>query len=229
MTVSDAAVKILSTLGVALMGYMLKHISKFQLFTTFRRLSSSDKSELFSLLHKSNNGFIDNYKIQSQMLVYGIRYTPQFMKNLFYYAYSHNIRADNKELSAFLSLPGLFICKDDGEVRLHRGARFISGFVFVISLILMAFVISIVPQTVRSIPIYLEHQQYILLGLQMLLVMVCIPCGLVSLLCFYTVLFRSIPAFRFARIYRKAWNRRDLFEKGEQNLYCRNKTSCECE
>lgn len=224
MTVSDAAVKILSALGVALLGYVLKHVSKFQLFTTFRRLSSSDRSELFSLLHKSNNGFIDNYKIQSQMLVYGIRYTPQFMKNLFYYANNQNIRADNKDLSAFLSLPGLFVCKDDGEVKLKKGARSISGFVFFMSLIMMVLVISIAFQSVRNIPIYLEHQQYILLILQMLLVVVCIPCVLVSLLCFYTVIFRSVPAFRFAKIYRKAWNSRDLFERGEQNLYCRNKS-----
>lgn len=224
MTVSDAAVKILSTMGVALLGYMLKHISKFQLFTTFRRLSSSDKSELFSLLQKSNNGFIDNYKIQSQMLVYGIRYTPQFMKNLFYYAHNHNIRADNKDLSAFISLPGLFNCKDDGEVRLHRGARFISGFIFFISLILMVFLINLIPQSVQDIHINLKQHNYSSLWPQAALVMVCIPYGLLSLLCIYTVIFRSIPAFRFARIYRKAWNRRDLFEKGEQNLYCRNKT-----
>lgn len=224
MTVSDAAVKILSTLGVALLGYMLKHISKFQLFTTFRRLSISDRSELFSLLHKSNNGFIDDFKIQSQMLVYGIRYTPQFMKNLFYYAHNQNIRADDKDLSAFLSLPGLFICEDDGEVRLKKGARFINGFVFVFSFLLMVFVINLIFQSVQDIHINLKQHDSSSLWPQAALVMFCIPYGLLSLLCIYTVIFRSIPAFRFARIYRKAWDRRDLFEKGEQNLYCRNKT-----
>jgi len=224
MTVSEAAVKILSPLGVALLGYMLKHISKFQLFTTFRRLSSSDRSELFSLLHKSNSGFIDDFKIQSQMLVYGIRYTPQFMKNLFYYARNQNIRADNKDLSAFLSLPGLFICEDDGEVRLKKGVRFISGFVFFSSLLLMVFVINLILQSVQDININLKQHDYSSLWSQAALVMVCIPYGFLSLLCIYTVIFRSIPAFRFARIYRKAWDRRDLFEKGEQNLYCRNKT-----
>lgn len=128
MTLPDASVKIISTLSVALLGYLLKNLSKFQLFTIFRRLSTADKSRLFSLLLKSNNGFLDDYKIQSQMLMYGIRYSPHFMKNLFYYAHKNNIRADNKDLSAFLSLPGLFISKDNGEVKLQKGARFLSFF-----------------------------------------------------------------------------------------------------
>lgn len=158
------------------------------------------------------------------MLVYGIRYTPQFMKNLFYYTHNQNIRADNKDLSAFLSLPGLFICKDDGEVRLKKGARFISGFVFVFSLLMMVFVSNLILQSVQDININLKQHDYSSLWSQAALVMVCISYELLSLLCIYTVIFRSIPAFRFARIYRKAWDRRDLFEKGEQNLYCRNKT-----
>lgn len=83
MTLPEAAVKILSTLGVALLGYLLKNMFKFQCFTSFRRLSNADKSRLFSLLHKSNDGFLNNYKIQSQMLMYGIRYSAQFMKNFF--------------------------------------------------------------------------------------------------------------------------------------------------
>jgi len=224
MTLSEAAVKILSPLGVALVGYMLKHISKFQLFTTFRRLSSSDRSELFSLLHKSNSGFIGDFKIQSQMLVYGIRHTPQFMKNLFYYARNQNIRADNKGLSAFLSLPGLFNCEDDGEVRLKKGVRFTSGFVCFSSFLLMIFVINFILQSVQDIHINLKQHDYSSLWPEAAFVMVCISYVLLSLLCIYTVIFRSVPAFRFARTYQEAWDRRDLFEKGEQNLYCKNKT-----
>lgn len=223
MTLTDAAIKILSTLVVAFFGYVLKHLSKFRFFTTFRRLSSADRSRLFSLLNKSNNGFLDDYTLQSQMLTYGIRYTPQFMKNLFYYAYKNNIRADNKDLSAFLRVPGLFICADDGEVKLHKGTRSLASFVFVISIIMMAYVAILIPESIRNLPLYLAQQHYFLMLLQALLFLVCIFCLIMALVCFYTIFFLSIPAFRFVRGYRKAWKRRDLFEKGEQNLYCGNK------
>lgn len=223
MTLSDAAIKILSTLVVALLGYVLKHLSKFQLFTTFRQLSNADRSRLFSFLQKSNDGFFDDYTIQSNMLTYGIRYTPQFMKNLFYYAHKKNIRADNKDLSAFLSLPGLFICKDDGEVRLHKGARTLNVFLFFLSAMMMIYVITFLPEYIHNLPLYLAQQHYFLLVLQALLVLVCIPVLIMSLVIIYIILFRSIPAFRFVRGYRAAWKRRDLFEKGEQNLYCGNK------
>lgn len=153
MTLPDAVVKILSTLGVALLGYLLKNLSKFQLFTSFRRLSTTDKSRLFSLLYKSNEGFINNYKIQTQMLNYGIRYSAQFMKNLFYYAHKNNIRADNKDLSAFLSLPGLFICKDNGEVGLQKGARLLSFFIFFLSSVTMVTVTSFLPESIHNLPI----------------------------------------------------------------------------
>lgn len=223
MTLSDAAVKIFSTLVVALLGYVLKHLSKFQLFTTFRRLSNADRSRLFSLLHKSNDGFLDDYTMQSQMLAYGIRYTPQFMKNLFYYTHRKNIRADNKDLSAFLSLPGLFICKDDGEVILHKCARTINFFLFILSISMAIYVVIFLPEYISNLQIYLVQQHYFLLLLQVLLVLVCIPSLIMSLVIIYIILCRSIPAFRFVRGYRTAWKRRDLFEKGEQNLYCGNK------
>lgn len=224
MTLPDASVKILSTLGVALLGYLLKNLSKFQLFTSFRRLSTTDKSRLFSLLHKSNEGFINNYKIQTQMLMYGIRYSPQFMKNLFYYTHKNNIRADNKDLSAFLSLPGLFICEDNGEVGLQKGARLLSFFIFVVSSAMMIIVISLLPESIDNLPLYLAQKHYFLLALQAASLILSVIGLIIFLVTLYILLFLSIPAFRFAKGYRAAWERRDLFEVGEQNLYCGNQS-----
>lgn len=223
MTLPDAAVKILSTLGVALLGYLLKNLSKFQLFTSFRRLSTADKSRLFSLLHKSNDGFINNYESQTQMLKYGIRYSAQFMKNLFYYAHKNNIRADNKDLSAFLSLPGLFICKDNGEVGLQKGAQLLSFSIFFLSSVTMVIVTSFLPESIHNLPLYLSQNHYILLLLDAALILSSIIALIVFSVIVYMTLFLSIPAFRFAKSYRAAWERRDLFEVGEQNLYCGNK------
>lgn len=223
MTLPDAAVKIISALCVALLGYLLKNLSKFQLFNTFRRLSYAEKSRLFSLLHKSNDGFLNNYKIQSQMLMYGIRYSTQFMKNLFYYAHKNNIRADNKDLSAFLSLPGLFICKDNGEVSLQKGARLLSFFIFVVCSAMMIIVASLLPESLHNLPIYLAQKNYFLLALQAALFLFSIGGLFICLVMLYILLFLSIPAFRFAKDYRAAWERRDLFDVGEQNLYCGNK------
>ncbi|MGC1034177.1 hypothetical protein [Pantoea agglomerans] len=223
MTLPDAAVKIISALCVALLGYLLKNLSKFQLFNTFMRLSSAEKSRLFSLLHKSNDGFLNNYKIQSQMLMYGIRYSTQFMKNLFYYAHKNNIRADNKDLSAFLSLPGLFICKDNGEVSLQKGARLLSFFIFVVCSAMMIIVASLLPESLHNLPIYLAQKNYFLLALQATLFLFSISGLILCLVMLYILLFLSIPAFRFAKEYRAAWESRDLFDVGEQNLYCGNK------
>ncbi len=83
MTLSDSSVKIISALCVALLSYFFKCLPKPQLFTIFSRLSTADKVRLFSLLHKTTGGFLDEYVIQSQMLAYGVRYSSQFMKNLF--------------------------------------------------------------------------------------------------------------------------------------------------
>lgn len=223
MTLSDSTVKIISALCIALLSYLFKYLPKFQLFTTFSRLSPADKTRLFSLLHKSSSGFLDDYAIQCQMLAYGIKYSPQFMKNLFYYTHKNNIRADNKDLSAFLSLPGLFICKENGEVRLQKGARLLSFILFFASMFLMIFVISLLPESIGDLPLYLGQQHYFLLALQMASVLVSIIGLIMPLVLLYILLFRSIPAFRFARGYRTAWKRRDLFEAGEQNLYCGNK------
>ena len=103
-TLSDSTVKIIISVCVAFLSYLLKYLPKFQLFTIFSRLSIADKTRLFSLLHKSSGGFLDECSIQSQMQAYGINYSPQFMKNLLYYTHENNIRTDNKDLSAFLSL-----------------------------------------------------------------------------------------------------------------------------
>lgn len=223
MTLSDSSVKIISALCVALLSYFFKCLPKPQLFTIFSRLSTADKVRLFSLLHKTTGGFLDEYVIQSQMLAYGVRYSPQFMKNLFYYTHKNKIRADNKDLSAFLSLPGLFICKENGEVRLQKGARLISLVLFFVSIAMIIFVASLLPESISSLPFYFTQHNYIALALQAASVLVSILGLIMSLVMLYILLFISIPAFRFARGYRIAWKRRDLFEAGEQNLYCGNK------
>ena len=222
MTLSDSTVKIISAVCVALLTYLLNYLPKFQLFTIFSRLSAADRARLFSLLYKRSGEFLDDYAIQSQMQAYGIKYSPQFMKNLFYYTYKNNIRANDKDLSAFLSLPGLFICKEDGEVRLQKGARLLCFILFFISLFMMIFVASLFPESIGNLPLYLAQQHYFLLTLQAASVLVSIIGVMISLVLLYTLLFRSLPAFRFARGYQAAWKRRDLFERSEQNLYCGN-------
>lgn len=223
MTLSDSTVKIISTVCVALLSYLLKYLPKFQLFTILNRLSIADKTRLIYLLHKNSSGFLDDYSIQTQMQAYGIKYTPQFMKNLFYYTHKNNIRIDNKDLAAFLSLPGLFICKNNGEVRLLKGARSLNFFLFVASIFMMVIITSMLHDSISNLPLYLAQQHYFLLALQAALFLVSIMGLIMSFMILYILLFRAIPAFRFARGYRVAWKRRDLFETGEQNLYCGNK------
>lgn len=219
MTLYDSAVKISSAVCVALLSQLLK----FQLFTNFSRLSVEDKTKLFSLLHRRSGGFMDDYAIQSQMQAYGIKYSPQFMKNLFYYTYKNNIRADNKDLGAFLSLPGLFICKENGEVRLQKLVRLLSFILFFVSMSMMILIATLLLESIGKLPLYLAQQHYFLFTLQAISVLVSIVGLIMSLVISYILFFRSIPAFRFVRVYRAAWKRRDLFETGEQNLYCGNK------
>lgn len=222
MTQNDVLEKIITPVSLALLSYLLKFLPKFKLFTAFSRLSTADKTRLFSLLHQSSGGFLDNYAIQSQMQSYGIKYSPQFMKNLFYYTHKNNIRDDNKDLSAFLSLPGLFICKENGKVRLQKGARLLSFFIFFASIFLLINVVRLLYESINLLPLYVTQQHYFLLTLQAATVLVSIVGLIISLMMLYLFLFQSIPAFRFARRYQIAWKRRDLFEAGEQNLYCGN-------
>lgn len=222
MTLSDPFWKIITTGFVAIVSYLFKRLPKFQLFNTFSRMSTADKTQLFSLLYKSRGGFLDAYAIQSQMQAFGIKYSPQFMRNLFYYTLKEKIRDDNQDLSAFLSLPGLFICKDNGEVRVVTCARLLSLFFFVVSILLLIFVVSQLYRSIDLLPLFLAQQHYFLLALQTAMVLVGIAGLIISLMMLYLILFRSIPAFRFVRRYKAAWKRRDVFEEGEQNLYCGN-------
>lgn len=223
MTLYDPLGKIITPGCVALLTYLFKCLPKFQLFNTFSRMSAADKTQLYSLLHKSSGGFLDDYAVQSQMQGFGIKYSPQFMKNLFYYTFKKNIRDDNKDLSAFLSLPGLFICKDNGEVRLLKCARLLSLVFFFVGIFLLIFVVIQLYRSIDLLPLYLAQRYYFLLILQTAMVLVSIVGLIISLVMLYLLLFRSIPAFRFARRYQAAWKRRDVFEEGEQNLYCGNK------
>ena len=219
MTLSDSVMRVISAVCVALLSYLPKR----QRATLFNRLSITDKTRLFSLLNESRGGFLDDYSIQNQMQAYGIRYSPQFMKNLFYYTHKNNILADNKSLSAFLSLPGFFICKENGEIRLQKGIQLLNFIVFLASIFIMIFAPSQLPESLGNLPLYLAQQHYFLLALEGVSVLVFIIGLIMPLVFFYTLLFQVIPAFRFAKSYRAAWKSRDLFEVGEQNLYCGNK------
>ena len=120
-------------------------------------------------------------------------------------------------------MPGLFICKDNGEVSLQKGARLLSFFIFFVSSAMMIIVISLLPESIHNIPLYLAQKHYFLFALQAASLMLNMVGLIIFLLTLYILLFLSIPAFRFAIGYRAAWERRDLFEVGEQNLYCGNK------
>lgn len=223
MILYDVIEKIIKTAMVALLSGLFKFFPKPQGITTFRRLSAIEKNRIFSLLHMSRNGYLDDYAIQSQMLMLGIRYSPQFMKNLFYYTHKNNIRSDNKDLSAFLSLRGIFICSDNGEVRLQKGAKFLNFVIFFASALMAIFSFIELRESFCNLYPYLMEKHYFLLALDTVLLLASILGVIISFANIHMTLFFSIPAFRFARGYQAAWKCRDLFEVGEQNLYCGNR------
>ncbi len=134
---SEYYMDILKTILIPIVIYTLKRLSKLQIFKIYRSLPLTDKNELILLIYKDAKACYDGYIIQNKLLKYGIRYRPQFMRNIFYYTYKNEIRSDNKNLSGFLSLPGMFFCDDDGSVRFQKGIYFISVVVFVMSIYLL--------------------------------------------------------------------------------------------
>ena len=210
---------------IPLLPVIINYVFKLNFFSTFRRLPVTEKTHFFALLQKSSDGFLDDYAIRSQMQASGIRYSPQFMRNLFYYAHKKYIRDDNKDLSAFLSLPGLFICKNNGEIRLQKGICTLACIVFLTSIFMLVYVTLLFPQTLVDLRLYLAKQQYFILVLEVLLIIVDVIGLVMSLGASYVCVFRFIPALRFTKHYQTAWKRRDLFEIGEQNLHCGNKVN----
>ncbi|MBA4823447.1 hypothetical protein H2241_21150 [Pantoea ananatis] len=222
MTLYDAAVKIVSYVALSLVTLCLKLLSKIELFKTFRFLSPDNKEKVFSLTRQFSKGYLDEYETQTKLQALGINYSPQFMKNLFYYTYKRKIRSDNKELSAFLLMSGPFICSDDGEVKLRKWIRTLSYALFFMSLLMMAIAISTLPFSIDNIHLYwIEGHYYVVTVLVSLMVLDAFGL-IISFVIIFMLLYRSIPAFKFAKHYRSAWKHRDLFEVGEQNLYCGN-------
>ncbi|WP_019105602.1 hypothetical protein [Pantoea ananatis] len=223
MTVYDAAVRIISYVTLGLVTIGLKSLSKIELFRTFRWLSPDKKEKVFSLIRQFSSGYLDEYETQTKLQAFGINYSPQFMRNLFYYTHKRNIRPDNPDLSAFLSMSGPFICSNNGEVKLRKWIRTLSFVLFIISLLMMVIAASMLPGSIDSLHLYWVGKHYFLLALQAALIFACIFGLSVSLIIILTLMYRSVPAFRFARRYRAAWKNRDWSDVGEQNLYCVNK------
>lgn len=203
--------------------YSLKRLSKLQIFKTYRSLSLTDKNELISLIYQGEKTYYDSYIIQNKLLEHGIRYSPQFMRNLFYYTYKNGIRADNKGLSGFLSLPGMFFCGDDGSVRLQKGIYLINIVVFVMSIYLLYPAGSLLYNSIEILSDPIQDRDYFLSFLQVIQLMVGIVGLGMSLLTLYLFFNRIFPAFEFRKRYQCVWENRDVYDVGEQNLQCGNK------